>query len=140
GGPIRFAARACICNVGCSVETAGNGGGAKSKPRLKLKSRATPGCACPWDDASFPAAHYVAALHWLARIVSLCRQIDWLIFPDDRTIPPLHRGVKLGDRNGTYETDRHPAQSTPGEVVRLGLRAGDRAGLPCLAPGAALAR
>src|SRR5260370_41977397 len=29
-------------------------------------------------------------------IFTSCRQIDWLILSDDRTIPPLHQAVKLG--------------------------------------------
>src|SRR2546428_396166 len=76
----------------------------------------------------------------------LCGQIDWLILSDDRTIPPLHQAVKLGGRNRTHGTGRHPAlvHSTLGEVrlpvVRVCLRARDGAGLPCLTPGPAITR
>src|SRR6266436_4269174 len=79
-------------------------------------------------------------------IFSSCRQIDWLILSDDRTIPPLHQAVKLGGKNRTHGTGRHPAlvHSTLGEVrlsvVRVGLRARDGAGLPCLTSGTAITR
>src|SRR5947207_5499984 len=44
----------------------------------------------------FAVAHSFYHFPLTCPIFSSCRQIDWLILSDDRTIPPLHQAFKLG--------------------------------------------